>query len=142
MDTQGLTLHATTVAFEGKGIMIFGQSGSGKSSLALELIGLGADLVADDRTLVESTAGRVVASSPSAITGLIEARGVGILPVQYVKSAAVVLTVDMSCVETERLPLQHSMTVLDIPLPCLHKVNAPYFPAAIRTYLRGLKVEM
>jgi HPr kinase/phosphorylase len=142
MDTQGLTLHATSVAFEGKGIMIFGQSGSGKSSLALELIGLGADLIADDRTRVISTVGRIFASSPSAIAGLIEARGVGILPVQHVNSAPIVLTVDMSCIETERLPLRHSMTVLDIPLPCLHKVNAPYFPAAIRTYLRGLRAEM
>lgn len=142
MDNLGLILHATCVAFEGKGVLISGQSGSGKSSLALELMALGADLISDDRTVIVNVSGRLVASPPVSIAGLIEARGVGILPVQYVKSASVLLSVDMSSVEIERLPEPHSMTVLDIALPCLHKVNAPYFPAAILAYVRGLKVEM
>lgn len=142
MDNQDLILHATCVAFEGKGVLILGQSGSGKSSLALGLMALGADLIADDRTALVNIQGALMASSPSSIAGLIEARGVGILPVQYVKSASVLLSIDMSCVETERLPEPHRMTVLDITLPCLHKVNAPYFPAAILAYVRGLTVEM
>lgn len=142
MDEGCLTLHATCVAFEGKGILISGPSGSGKSSLALELLALGADLIADDRTIITPAAGKIIASSPSSIAGLIEARGVGILRVQHVEAAPVVLTVDMLNVETKRLPEKHSMTVLDIQVPCLHNVKAPYFPAAILAYVRGLRIEM
>ncbi len=141
MDNLDLILHATCVAIEGKGILISGQSGSGKSSLALELMALGADLISDDRTVIVNAGGMLIASPPSSIAGLIEARCVGILAVQYVKSTSVFLSVDMSSVETDRLPEPHSMTVLDIPVPCLHKVNAPYFPAAILAFVRGLNVE-
>ena len=62
-------LHASTVAFRGRGVVILGASGSGKSALALELMALGAGLVADDRTLVEVQDGALVASCPPAISG-------------------------------------------------------------------------
>jgi serine kinase of HPr protein (carbohydrate metabolism regulator) len=42
------TIHATTVAIAGRGVMIEGQSGSGKSDLALRLIDRGGRLVSDD----------------------------------------------------------------------------------------------
>ena len=45
-------LHATTVALAGQGVLILGPSGSGKSGLALQLMAMGAELVADDRTIV------------------------------------------------------------------------------------------
>ena len=44
------TIHATCVAIEGRGVLIVGPSGSGKSDLALRLIDRGAALVADDYT--------------------------------------------------------------------------------------------
>ena len=47
-----MILHATCVAVDGRGLLILGPSGSGKSALALQLIALGAQLVADDRTRV------------------------------------------------------------------------------------------
>ena len=53
--TQGvapLILHGSCVAVEGRGVLIVGPSGAGKSSLALALMALGAELVADDRTEV------------------------------------------------------------------------------------------
>ncbi len=45
-------VHASCVAFGGAGVLILGPSGSGKSALALALMGLGAALVADDRVLL------------------------------------------------------------------------------------------
>ncbi len=42
-------LHASAVAVDGRGCLITGASASGKSTLALEMIALGAELVADDR---------------------------------------------------------------------------------------------
>ena len=41
-------MHATTVALRGRGLLILGPSGSGKSTLALQLMAVGARLVADD----------------------------------------------------------------------------------------------
>lgn len=135
--TAGLILHASCVAVAGKGVLITGPSGSGKSALALQLMAHGATLVADDRTAVHIHEGQIIATPPAAIQGMIEARYVGLLRVRHLVKVPVTLVVDMAQVETQRLPDTHSMTVLDIPLPCLHKVNAPYFPAAILAYMQG-----
>jgi len=135
--TKPLILHATCIAVAGKGVLITGPSGSGKSALALQLMAMGAELVADDRTVLSLRGGQLVATAPEAIRGMIEARGVGVLRVPFQDSARVVLAVDMSRIENERLPEAETMSVLDIPLPCLHKVDAPYFPAAILAYIKG-----
>jgi HPr kinase/phosphorylase len=110
--------------------------------LALQLISQGAQLVADDRTIVTEIGGAIAASAPAAIAGMIEARGVGILTLPHSSMENVALVVDLAVVETERLPQQHSTTVLDITLPCLHKVDAPYFPAAIHAYLSAIRNEV
>jgi len=68
-----VVLHATAVAVGGRGLLILGRSGAGKSSLALQLIALGARLVADDRTRVTLGPAGLVASPPEAIRGRIEA---------------------------------------------------------------------
>jgi HPr kinase/phosphorylase len=134
-------VHASSVALAEFGVLIVGPSGSGKSALALSLIAYGADLVSDDRTVLKLREGVVSASSPPAIKGLIEARGVGILSLPHVRTTPIRLVIDMSQLEAKRLPEKHTYTVLDIVLPCLHKVEAPYFPAAVLAYLRGTQHE-
>lgn len=74
-----MQLHATTVAIEGRGLVILGPSGAGKSTLALELMATGAVLVADDRTDLARQGDALIASVPQALAGRIEARGIGIL---------------------------------------------------------------
>ncbi|UWR26883.1 HPr kinase/phosphatase C-terminal domain-containing protein [Sulfitobacter sp. S223] len=137
MTAQSLILHGTCVDVAGKGVLITGASGSGKSSLALQLMALGAALVSDDRTRLTLESGRIRAAPPPSIAGLIEARGVGILHTGHTKQTLVHLVVDMDVIETKRLPDAHSTTLLDIPVRCLHKVDAPYFPAALIAYLAG-----
>ena len=44
-----LIMHATCVDVNGSGVLIVGHSGSGKSSLAINLLALGSKLVADDQ---------------------------------------------------------------------------------------------
>ena len=44
-----LIMHATCVDINGSGVLIVGRSGSGKSSLAINLLALGSTLVADDQ---------------------------------------------------------------------------------------------
>jgi len=91
-----VVVHASTVAFgPDGGVMIEGPSGSGKSGLALRLIDLGAELVADDRTLLFARGDALYARAPRPIAGLIEARGLGILRLAARRLAQVRLVVDL-----------------------------------------------
>ena len=130
-------VHATTVAIGGKGVLIVGPSGCGKSSLALQLLALGAALVADDRTQVTSDGHKVVASVPDTIAGLIEARGVGVINLPHIADVPLALVVDLSETEKQRLPEPHSHSVLGIALPCLHNAPSPHFAAAVWLYVNG-----
>ncbi len=141
MSRNPIILHATCVAIDGHGLLILGPSGAGKSSLALQLIGMGAVLVADDRTMLRQGDGGIFATAPDAIAGKIEARGVGILEVPYLAEACLELVVDLERRETDRLPHTHHVQLLDKLLPCLHKVDAPHFAAAINAYLKGRRSE-
>ena len=135
MTTSYEIIHATTMSVAGKGVLILGPSGSGKSSLALQLISLGAALVADDRTHVERTGQTVMASVPASIAGMIEARGVGILKLEPAGPTMLKLVVDLSRTEHQRLPEPHKYDLLGVTLPCLHNAPSPHFPAALLLYL-------
>jgi len=136
-----LNLHAGCVACRGRGVLILGPAGSGKSSLALQLMALGCDLVSDDRTDLVACDGRLIASPPPATAGLVEARGIGILRAQAVASAEIVWAVDLGSIETERLPPDRHICVCGVTLPLLHGQSTPHFPAAILQLLRGGRAE-
>ena len=53
-------IHATAVLLDGKGVVLRGPSGSGKSDLALRLIDEGAILIADDRVDVKIIDGQLI----------------------------------------------------------------------------------
>lgn len=55
------TLHASSVAIDGRALLFLGSSGAGKTSLALHLAGRGALLLADDVTAVEIDGAAVLA---------------------------------------------------------------------------------
>ena len=97
------TLHASCVAQNGRGILIYGRSGSGKSDLALRLIDRGALLVSDDYTIVRRVEGRLLARAPVNIEGRIEVRGLGIIPLEHVSDVPVALYVDLN-LDVIRLP--------------------------------------
>ena len=130
-------LHATCVAFDGRGVLITGPSGTGKSGLGLRLIGLGAVLIADDLTRVSREDDQLIAHQPPRLTGVIEARGVGLLHVPHQPRARLVLQVDLSRTATERLPHNHVRELLGLPLDTIFGVDAAYFPAAIRALATG-----
>lgn len=130
-----LILHATTVAIGGRGLLIQGASGSGKSALALQLMQLGAELVADDRTALHLQNGQLIADAPDTIRGLIEARGVGILNATAAGPTPVAAVVDMDQSETDRLPQRRSTDIAGMTLPLFHNCGMPHFPAALRQYM-------
>lgn len=85
-------LHqATCVAIGGRGLLIEGAPGSGKSSLALALIDRGAVLVGDDGVSLALDGGRLLASPAPNIEGLLEVRGLGLLPFPTVSDVPVAL---------------------------------------------------
>ncbi len=133
----GEVFHATTVAVDGKGVLILGPSGSGKSALALRLMALGARLVADDRTRVTCANGVLTAHAPPRLAGVIEARGVGLIRVPWLDSAPLRLAVDMGRVEPDRLPQPKSLTISGTALELLWRVDGPHFDSAIWHLIEG-----
>ncbi|WP_323776178.1 serine kinase [Leisingera sp.] len=135
-DTESLILHASCVAMEGRGLLITGTSGQGKSALALQLMAFGAQLVADDRVLLQLLDGQVVASVPEPIRGLIEARYMGLLRAQIRSPVPVAALVDLDEAETERLPMRHNTLLLGQEVPRLKRVEGAHFAPALMQYLR------
>jgi serine kinase of HPr protein (carbohydrate metabolism regulator) len=129
---MGQVLHAGLIALHDrgawKGVLIQGPSGVGKSDLALRAIAAGFRLVADDRTLLWVSQGRLFGASPPPIAGLIEARGVGIVP-QATRALAQIRLV-ARCLgpdETvERMPQFACQAILgvDCPTMALHPLEA------------------
>lgn len=96
------TVHACAVVIGEAGVLIRGKSGSGKSSLAFALVeaarqsGLYAAFVADDRVILNTANGRVIARCPETIQGLAERWGRGIEKVGCVPAVVVRLVADLA----------------------------------------------
>ena len=135
MSAPPVLLHASCVAVQGRGLLITGPSGAGKSALALQLLALGAELVADDQTLLTAEAGRLIARAPEATSGLIEARFVGILRAPALDMAEVALVIDLSQTETERLPRPREIVLAGIPCALASFTAAPHLSASLWCWL-------
>lgn len=140
-DGDRVIAHATTVAVNGRGLVILGPSGSGKSGLALQMMALGARLLADDRTELERRGAAVIARCPPRLSGLIEARGVGLLRADPVSEVAVALVADLGQRETERLPPRRQIPMLGVTMDLVLGQGGLHFPAALMVWLRGDRVE-
>ena len=112
-------VHGTAVSIDGKGLLILGQSGSGKSQLALALITHGAKLISDDQVILINTESEIILSAPKSISGKIEARFVGILKMP-VLIAPLYLVIDLDQKELDRLPKKKFMTYFDKKIPALN----------------------
>ena len=97
------TLHASCVAIRGRGVLLLGRSGAGKSDLTLRLIDRGAELVADDGTTVEARDGVLHACAGPNIGGRLEVRGLGILDWPARAEVALALAVDLDA-SVPRMP--------------------------------------
>ncbi len=149
MSAERLLLHATAIAIDGRAVLLRGDSGSGKSDLALRLIDAGARLVADDQSELHRRGDGIIVRSPATIAGLIEVRGIGIFRLDALGEAPVALIADLVPAENlERLPARQSETILGLALPliavapfeasapaklrlALHAFTAPGLPAMI-----------
>lgn len=135
--TLPTSCHGTAVAFEGQGVLILGPAGSGKSSLALQLMALGAGLIADDLTWVERRGDAIQLNRPPTApkTAQIEARGFAVLDAAPAPPANLTLIIDMGRTETRRLPDPQMREIGGVAIRAIHKVDNPAFPAMVMQYL-------
>lgn len=84
-------IHGGLLNIYGKGVLIRGESGLGKSEIALELIKRGHLLVADDRVDCYRIHNRIVGKAPELLAGMLEIRGIGIINVSRMFGASTVL---------------------------------------------------
>ena len=113
------TLHASTVAMDGRAVVISGPSGSGKSDLALRLVDRGFTLVSDDQTLLRRDGDRLLATAPPSIAGKLEIRGIGIVDMERLSDVPVALMVELTS-DIQRLPDDsRERPILGVSLPLI-----------------------
>lgn len=123
-------VHGTAIALGNRAVLIRGPSGAGKSDLAFRCIGIGPSdlvrervkLVADDQVVLKQDGSGIVASAPSTIRGKLEVRGLGILEVDAVAEANLVLIADLiSDGSIERYPDPWPQAhILGLEVPLIH----------------------
>ena len=150
-----VSVHATAVAlmdatkpFGGVcdgAVLLLGESGAGKSDVALRLIAAGAKLLADDQTVLYLDRNRVMADAPATLAGGIEIRGLGIVRLEKAPASPVILAVRLGPDDdVERMPEPAFLTLpaalqADVKVPVI-SLNAyePSTPAKIAAAAAGL----
>jgi len=135
-----LILHAGLIAtFAGgwRGVLILGGSGAGKSDLALRCLDHGFRLVADDRVLVWACEGVLYGRAPDTLAGLMEVRGLGVLPQPALAYCRIVLAA--RCETPERTPHPAAENYLGLKVPSVNLAPLESSaPAKLRRALQHL----
>jgi HPr kinase/phosphorylase len=150
---DSVELHGVCMDVLGLGVLITGDSGVGKSELALELISRGHGLVADDMVAISRIAETTLEGrSPPMLKDFLEVRGLGVLNIRTIFGETAVrpkmnvrLIVHLDrpgASETERLPLQEQsedilgVTIRKVTIPVAAGRNiAVLLEAAVRNYI-------
>ena len=78
-----LTCSGVMLEVYGEGVLIQGESGVGKSEVAIELIKRGHRIIADDAVeIIKNNEGKLIASAPELIRHYMELRGIGVIDVR------------------------------------------------------------
>ncbi len=125
-----------------RGVLIEGASGAGKSDLTLRALDLGWRLIADDRTLVWASDGRLYGRAPDPLAGLIEVRGLSVVSIP--QRAFAVIALAARCAEPEaieRTPNPRTLTLLDLSIPLIAiAAREPSAPAKLGRALSLLDI--
>lgn len=108
---------ATCVAIGTRAMLIEGPPGSGKSSLALALIDRGAVLVGDDGVTLTARGGRIYASPPPNIAGLLEVRNLGLLEFPALADVPVALVVRLDAAAPRFIEAAEQVVFGEMKLP-------------------------
>lgn len=97
MAGEARMVQATVVAIDGRGVLLHGPPGVGKSDLALRLIDRGASLVGDDGVMVGVAGGRLMVSPCRTGPGGLHVAGVGRVAVPIAEQpVAIAIAIDLS----------------------------------------------
>ena len=113
-------VHSSAVVLDDNGVLIMGDSGSGKSDLALRLIDNGATLISDDISICRKNSNNIYLYCPQEIKGLLEVREVGIITVPFVERIKLRLVVNLKSNNNERSPKDNSFKILGIKIPIIN----------------------
>jgi HPr kinase/phosphorylase len=127
--------HGVFVDIKGKGILIIGKSGVGKSEVALDLIYKGHRLIADDSvSFYKINQNTLIGKPPSLLKNLMEVRGLGIIDIKklfgrksVVPKKKLFLVIELKAFQKEihcsRLEMTlNSFRIFDINIP---KIEIP-----------------
>jgi serine kinase of HPr protein (carbohydrate metabolism regulator) len=126
-------VHATAVALKDAtrpfggatagAVLLLGASGAGKSDVALRLIAAGAQLIADDQTVLFLERDLVFADAPPDLSGGMEIRGLGILRVERAAASPIILAVRLDSEGT--VPRMPEPQFYDLPASLQADVKVP-----------------
>ena len=153
---ESTTTHGVLLDVLGMGVLITGDSGVGKSELALELVSRGSGLVADDvvelyRIGPETLEGRC----PALLKDFLEVRGLGVLNIRTIfgeaalrprKNVKLIVNLGKPTARMERLPLNAGsenimgVDIRKVTIPVAAGRNlAVLTEAAVRNYVLQLR---
>lgn len=127
-------VFATCITYDGYGILLRGNSGAGKSLLALDLLdraemkGYEAFLISDDRVLLEVVDGELICIAPPQIAGQIELRGCGVVERPSIEKHKVHLVIDL-VQEMDRMPENEEFEIE------VEGVQLPRCPVPVRSLI-------
>ena len=109
--------------------------------MALQMMALGARLVADDRVALHMVEGRAQADAAPNIAGMIEARGIGLLKAMPAGPSPITHVVDLDQTELDRLPEPLTTVVLRQTVPLLRAAGVPNLASALMQLLKMGRVD-
>jgi serine kinase of HPr protein (carbohydrate metabolism regulator) len=148
----GVIVHASCVVIGGRGVLLLGSPGAGKSDLVLRLVDapgratgheiMEATLVSDDQTEIRKEGSRLIASPPPALAGLLEVRGLGVVTCRHASSCELALAIRLLSADAiDRMPDPrfgtYSVADGSLPLAAIDP-SSPAAPARIRAALLAL----
>ncbi|MEL6532683.1 MAG: HPr kinase/phosphatase C-terminal domain-containing protein [Pseudomonadota bacterium] len=126
---------ASAIRVQGRGLLILGLSGSGKSDLAWSMIALGAELIADDAVLVTPDGNSALLSAPATLPPWIEARGIGLIAAPVADATPLTVVVSLDHAEPCRLPPQRRFMAQTCDFPLILGRDIPSLGVKLWYYL-------
>ncbi|MDR0674741.1 MAG: HPr(Ser) kinase/phosphatase [Mycoplasmataceae bacterium] len=130
------TIHGTLISVYGVGVLLQGESGVGKSEVALELVRKGHLFIADDAVDVANLADRLLGKPNAVANKFIEVRGLGILNIP--RMLGIEKTQDTSNIDViielvvdDKKALQFERLGVELKTKELEKVHIPYYKLPI-----------
>lgn len=121
--------HGSCAAWDGRGVLLLGRSGAGKSDLLLRLMDRqGWLLVADDQVRLRAAGACLSAEAPEVLSGMLEIRSIGLMEGLATAPSAslslVVACVDRDAAPRSPLPRTWCCLGLHLPMVALHALDA------------------